>query len=508
MIKLRRIVDDVYEQKHNGTSPKFILGGQLRIIINNEQRRRTAWSIATTTLLGVLLCATAVGHEYTITVDQELSKMHVEARFKPAVTEISAQSQYAGQFLSNVRDCSTDKRIESRAQRLVLPGGGIRCLNYSFDLGKAAQAERLSRTLDSSSIVVSPTLWMWRPKLQGTDEIRVHFGLPEGIGVFVPWEPIHDVDDSYLLGASPESGTAMAGFGLFESITVPVAGAELTITFLNTTSDTNESAILEWVRETADDIALAYGRFPNPTAKVVVIPVGNSSERSDAPVIFGRVVRDGGETVELLINENRPIAEYYDDWTATHEFSHLMLPYLQRDQRWISEGFAQYYQNVLLLRAGRYTEDYAWQKLSDGFERGRLSATGLSPNEAATSDEQNTRMRVYWSGAALALMADVELRRRSGGTESLDTVLDRLQQCCLPSPDTWSGLGLFRKLDSLLDEPLFMDLYRQHADTSDFPDVRPLLRQLGVSANDEGILLLADTEFAPVRAAISAAKSR
>ena len=35
----------------------------------------------------------------------------------------------------------------------------------------------------------------------------------------------------------------------------------------------------------------------------------------------------------------------------------------------------------------------------------------------------DNRMRVYWSGAALALMADVELRRRSGGAE-LPTGID------------------------------------------------------------------------------------
>ncbi len=460
-----------------------------------------------TTLLCVVCSGTAAGHEYTITVDNALRKMNVEARFEKPVREISARSQYAGQFLSNVRDCNADKRIEARTQRLVLPSGGIRCLNYSFDLRKAAQAERLTRMLDSSNIVVSPALWMWRPRLRGAGEIRVHFKLPDGISVLVPWEPIDDIDNAYLLGASPESGTAIAGFGAFQSSTLHVAGAELTITFLSMRSEVDRPSIVEWVRETADDIALAYGRFPNPSANVVVIPVGNSRGRRDAPVIFGRVVRDGGETVELLINEDIPIAEYYDDWTATHEFSHLMLPYLHNGQRWISEGFAQYYQNVLLLRADRYSEDYAWQKLYDGFERGRLSAPGLSPNEAATSDERNTRMKVYWSGAALALMADVELRRRSGGAESLDIVLDRLQHCCLPSPHTWSGRELFTKLDSLIDEPLFMSLYRQYADASDFPDVRPLLLQLGVTVDDEGIHLFSDTEFASVRAAISTAAS-
>jgi predicted metalloprotease with PDZ domain len=90
-------------------------------------------------------------------------------------------------------------------------------------------------------------------------------------------------------------------------------------------------------------------------------------------------------------------------------------------------------------------------------------------------------MKVYWSGASLALMADVELRRRSNGQESLDSVLGQLQQCCLPSSYSWSGLELFRKLDDFVDEPLFENLYQKYANESAFPDARPLLAELGIS---------------------------
>ena len=430
--------------------------------------------------------------------------MTVEARFTTAVTEISARSQLARHFLDNARDCSTGKKIKTHLWRMVLPSGGITCLNYNVDLREAAQAGRLNRILDSSSIVVSTSLWMWRPKLLGSNKIRVQFRLPEGVDAFVPWEPIDYLDNTYLLGASPESGTAIAVFGEFESVAECVTGTELTIVLLNTQSDTDRSAIVDWVRETAKIVTLAYGRFPNPSAKVILIPVRGNSWGSDSAVPFGRVVRDGGEAIELLINEDKPISEFYDDWTATHEFSHLLLPYLHRDQRWISEGFAQYFQNVLLSRAGRYTEDYAWQELHDGFERGRQSVPDLSPNQAARGDARDARMKIYWSGAALALMADVELRRRSGGSESLDVVLGRLQRCCLPSPKTWSGRELFTKLDTLIDEPLFMNLYHQYADANGFPDVRPILQQLGVATGYDGIRLLNDAELAAVRAAISA----
>lgn len=113
-------------------------------------------------------------------------------------------------------------------------------------------------------------------------------------------------------------------------------------------------------------------------------------------------------------------------------------------------------------------------------------------------------MKIYWSGAALALMADVELRRRSNGSESLDSVLDKLQRCCLPSKRSWSGTELFAKLDSFIGEPLFMNLYRQYADAEGFPDARPLLERLGVAGAGDRTRLLDDAELAEIRAAISA----
>ena len=182
----------------------------------------------------------------------------------------------------------------------------------------------------------------------------------------------------------------------------------------------------------------------------------------------------------------------------------MMLPYLRRDHRWISEGFAQYYQNVLLTRAGRYEEQYAWQKLYDGLERGRSSVPDMSPNEATGADERNSRMKVYWSGTALALLADVELRGRSNGKESLDNVLDQLQHCCLPSARTWTGTELFTKFDSFLDKPLFMNLYRQFADAPGFPDTSPLLGRLGIVLDDGKVRLSDAAELAEIRAALMA----
>jgi predicted metalloprotease with PDZ domain len=112
-------------------------------------------------------------------------------------------------------------------------------------------------------------------------------------------------------------------------------------------------------------------------------------------------------------------------------------------------------------------------------------------------------MKIYWSGAAIALLADIELRERSGGQESLDLALDRLQQCCLPSKRTWSGPDLFSKLDSLVDDAVFVPLYQRYANEVGFPDTQSALARLGVETDGRTILLRPNAELADIRVAIT-----
>ncbi len=290
-------------------------------------------------------------------------------------------------------------------------------------------------------------------------------------------------------------------------ILVALSTATLNVKVMQPVDEHKAAEIIEWINATANNIKHVYGRFPNPEAKIVVIPTMENSWGSNSPVIFGRVTRRGGESVELFVNPDRPIEEFYADWTATHEFSHLMLPLLRQRYRWISEGFASYYQNMVMSRSGRYSPELAWQRLSDGLERGRESRPELSLNEAAAGGIRQARMKVYWSGAAIALMADTQLRSRSGGKKSLDSVLGQLQACCLPSKRQWSGPRLFEKLDSFLDVPVFMPLYRQYANAEGFPDVAPVLLELGISKNsDSTVYLNDDASLADTRKAISAAR--
>jgi len=449
------------------------------------------------------LCATAsaqsITHHYTITVDYTLSRLSVEARFDHPIKSVTARSRNAGKYLLDVRECGNDANIRMRNRRMMLPDSGIQCLNYTVDLARAAREYRYAKNLDRQNIVASPAFWLWRPELYAETNIQATFRLPADVQVSVPWQQLDDSGTTFLLGKSPENASSPAVFGRFDYREIAVPGAMLRLSMIAGKSPMNNDAIADWVRATATDVSLAYGSFPNPSPQIVVVPVPGS--RSAVP--FGQVIRDGGVTVELTVDPAEPLEEFLADWKATHEFSHLMLPYITRDHRWISEGFAQYYQNVLMTRSGAYDETYTWQKIHDGLERGRQSRPELSPNGAAANGSRSGGMKVYWAGAALALMADVELRERSNGKEGLNDVLGRFQSCCLPARDVWSGPEFFARLDTLISEPLFTPLYKRYAETAGFPDTSDLLARLGVSVSNGKVSLKRNAELAEIRKSIT-----
>jgi predicted metalloprotease with PDZ domain len=119
-------------------------------------------------------------------------------------------------------------------------------------------------------------------------------------------------------------------------------------------------------------------------------------------------------------------------------------------------------------------------------------------------------MRVYWSGAAIMLLADQRLRSRSGGTQSLDLALARLRECCLSAETGWSARELFARLDQLTGTTVFAELYEQNLRSNRFPDLEECYRLLGLRphAGGEEIELLEAAEQLGLREAIMTARER
>jgi hypothetical protein len=377
------------------------------------------------------------------------------------------------------------------------------CIVYTVSLDALKNtSERPGRTGQrvGGDLVTDLGMWFWRPdSLEADEDIDVQFGLPAGISVSAPWQEVAAAPGertTYRVGHSPYDWPAAVAFGHFTEHILDVSQAQLRVAILPGRPEVDETLIVGWVRRAAAAVTTLYGRFPVASAQVLIIPGAGGNE----PVPWAYVLRGGGPSAHFFINQNQSREEFDADWTAVHELSHLLLPYVLSGDAWLSEGTASYYEHVLRARAGRIEPREAWQRMQNGFKRGMQNTRGLTLADATERMYRSgTFMRVYWEGAAIMLLADQRLRARSGGRQSLDTALDELQRCCL-SPDVgWGGRDLFRKLDELTGTTVFAELYENHVRSPSLPDLGEAYRLLGLHVTAEGEVVL--TDDAPQRAA-------
>jgi hypothetical protein len=276
----------------------------------------------------------------------------------------------------------------------------------------------------------------------------------------------------------------------------PRAGQVLEIDLDSGLAEGKHQEVLEWVRSTADALAGVYGRWPRDRWRVKVKAI--SGYGSD-PVPWAQVNRGDPDTVSLYIDRGAGKQRLVSNWTAYHEFSHLLIPYRGWGDMWFSEGLASYYQNLLQARQGVFDEREMWQRLHDGFVRGRsnrrpdLTLAELSPD----MHENRSYMRVYWSGAWYFLTADLQLRRRTGGRQSLDTALGALNDCCADLK--LSARDIARRLDAITGQAIFIPLFEDVAGSLALPAFEGQFASLGIRVSNGRVSLDETHESAPLR---------
>lgn len=257
--------------------------------------------------------------------------------------------------------------------------------------------------------------------------------------------------------------------------TIHSGDSQLRIAVVGVDDPARVALLQRWAAEAARAIVPVAGRFPLDRARV---EIRQRRGRGSGPVPWGQTSRRRTVSVLLYVREDATLAELRADWTAVHEFSHLFHPFLGREGRWMAEGLASYYQNVLRARAGLLTPADAWRRLDAGFGRGRRATTAVPLSSAFG---HRGPMRIYWAGAAYWLQTDLALRRRGG---SLDVVLARYARCCLDGSARLSPLSFARALDRIDGHGLFEHLYREYAASTTFPDLAASYAALGLGTRN------------------------
>lgn len=460
-----------------------------------------------TVLLLAAACATsaqaAALHRYSVEVGEALDTLEVRACFDgdpPAA--LVAETSGASAFLESMR-------LEGRA---IAPAGGQQvtlaaapanaCVDYRVKLRpaqSAAQTGGPETRRVGRDMLTSIGDWLWRPPdLAEGEDIELIFRLPAGVAVSTPWPRVASGDGrpAFRIGPGPALWPGIVAFGGFETRRIEVPGATLNLVLLDGPPPEHQARIERWVARAAQHVTHAYGRFPVPSLQVVVAPTTHGS----GPVPWAYVSRGGGPAIHLFINPSHQLAAFERDWTATHEMSHLFLPYVSPPDAWLFEGLPTYLQNVLMVRGGAISVEEGWKRMIVGFQRGERSGSGLTLAQASERIAVGGNyLRVYWAGSAMMLEADLRLRSQSQGTQSLDTALAGLAECCLAGERRWSAEEVVDKLDAVTGSTVFSDVVREQFASAGFPDFKRTLVRAGVTVRDGEVVLDPAAPGAPFR---------
>jgi len=451
---------------------------------------------------GIVAAHAAPLHKYHVDVADSLDRLHVRACFDGAAPAIlQAETSGARAFLEQLKLKPGEQARLPEGDRISLQGiADDGCIEYHVKLEAergGVQSGGPESRWAGRDLLTSIGDWLWRPPLEA-GEIEISFRMPPGVNVSAPWQRTGQAGNAsqYRLGSTPVNWPGIVAFGHFTVRDIAVAGATLHLAILDGPPPQQQAWIEHWIAAAARNAGTLRGRFPVESVQVIVAP----TPRGKGPVPWAYVARGGGPAVHLFINPAHQPGAFERDWSATHEMSHLFLPYAVARDSWLSEGVPTYLQNVLMARGGAIDEREAWKRMILGFQRAAKVGPGLSLVRASERvGIGGLYQRVYWGGAALMLEADLRLREQSGGAQSLDTALDAIAQCCLGEDRRWTAAELMDQLDKASGTTIFSDVMRGHLDDPEFPDFKSLLVRAGVTVSGGEVVLDSAAPWAPLR---------
>ncbi|MEO8004084.1 MAG: hypothetical protein ABI771_04210 [Betaproteobacteria bacterium] len=471
------------------------------------KHRATGTMGAAVAALAILFCAGAQAgvHRYEVTVDARLEQLTVHACFQGRAPEyLIAESDGAHFYLESMRLIESNvpaaRALEARGEKVALGAStDDACVDYAVKLQPAQTSVQTggpeTRRI-GGSMLTSFGEWLWRaPDTDAVLELR--FRLPAGIEVSTPWKRDKDAAGAlFLVGPTPPDWSGIVAFGRFAPHDIAVDGAILHVALVGLATDV-QARFDKWIEGAAHNAIQLYGKFPVESLQVVVAP----TPRGRGPVPWAYVARGGGPAIHLFVNPARPPAEFEQDWSLTHEMSHLFLPYIVSRDAWLYEGVPTYLQNTLMARGGAISADEAWERMHAGFRRGALTAPHLSLARANERVGFGPYLRVYWGGAALMLEADLRLRKQSGGKQSLDTALAQLNRCCAGEQRRWAADEIIARIDELTGSTVFSEIVRRQFGAEGFPDYEAVFAQVGVGTTT-GVTYDASAPWAVEREAV------
>lgn len=407
----------------------------------------------------------------------------------------------AGRFVRRVEQLLAGGKIQALTARdecwtLADTGSQPSRLRYEYDLAAAADAfgsadyvQRLGDavTFSDEAVLLRPDPL---PKGNPSPAIEVEFALARGIELTTPWLRLPGPVPRFRLDAAQYDGGSYITVGRFRSlgsIALPHSSVEL---FLIGQAKASDQALRTWIEQAArlsDDF---YRELMPASIHIVLFAMSGHS----GPGVFGTVMRPLRPSLVIYFGAEAAQLSLHDDWLAPHEIFHVGNPLLKYKIPWLAEGVTTYYQDVLRGRAGALSVEETWSDLWEGFYRHCQTDGPSLRTESAQLRRTHHYTRVYWGGACMLALIDIDIRIRSQGKRSLDDVLREMRRKSLTQPlDEDDVIRSFT-------QATMQGLLTRYLDLSGPLPVREVLRSIGVEPiSPSRVQLRDDAPFASIR---------
>ena len=405
---------------------------------------------------------------YEVEVDENFA-LDVTVQCDRAVTGLRSLDRFAAGYVEQHANRNDGDAFETQ---------------YRVELGAIASA---SRSIDTAlrvgnSIIVVGAAWILEPvrasERRGSIAIRV--STPSSVD-FVTAQPLNE--GWFEIPESQIEFVGYAALGRFDRHPMQAPGAGNTVVdyeviVLDGPMDVARKDLLAWVDRMSVDAAGFWHGFPAPDLKIFVVPRDGASG-----VPFGRDMSGGGISTVLIVGEHATLEELYDDWVLVHELVHLGTPFITNGP-WMSEGLATYLEPLIRARTGLQTPHDMWTEFIQFMPRGEavINSTGLS---------RGGFRGWYWGGAMLYLLADVELRRESGGRVGLEHCLRAVRERLGSYVQSIDIETFARTCDEAVGGTVLSDLVARHVYAVNPVSLDELWAKLGLSL-DGNVLRVSD----------------
>jgi predicted metalloprotease with PDZ domain len=159
---------------------------------------------------------------------------------------------------------------------------------------------------------------------------------------------------------------------------------------------------------------------------------------------------------------------------------------------WVMEGFTSYYDELLLLRAGYYTQEQYIQKVLSGLnyvegsEGSRVQPVAHASFDAwiksyrPNENSANTTMTYYSRGGLLAAVLDAKIVTKFNGKKCLDDFMQKLYQDFYKKLNRGFSEAEFQKaLSDFMEEDMSV-FFRDYVNDTKVPDYKSIFAPVGL----------------------------